>query len=944
MLTAASVANAGGASNYYLEQDNYYLRDEGVQFSEWFGEGAKLQGLEGKVDEDDFRKVLGGLVDNQVLGRIIKNEQGERQFTHRAGDDFTFSAPKSVSIIALAHPDNKMRETMREAHNETVRAVLNYAEKNFAEVRKSTPGQEEKTILKTGNLTAALFHHDTSRDLDPQLHTHAVIANMSKHGDKWQALYNKDLFKNKETLGRLYSSVLAEKVQSMGYKITETDKRGNFEIAGIGKEIRDAFSSRDKAIREHLEGKGIDYEKATEADKKIAWQNTREKKTNVSRTKLREQWAAKLQNIDLKIQKQVNHQKISAEEAVKFAIRHVSTNEATFSKNEITKAAISHIHGRGDALEIDVAIAKMVERGALIQKGDKFTTRQNIKSEEWALSALGKNLNAMKEFVAAPKLDKAIQTGQQKAFGKKNSINLTQGQINGIKVALSTKSRFVGINGLAGTGKTTALNVLREIASDKGIKITALAPTGRAVEELKNGAGLNNAKTLASFLVQKKQESVSKPFFGRNKEIWLVDESSMINQKNANQLMALAEKHDSKIVFLGDIHQMPAVERGKPFESLVNAGMKTEFLTEITRQKTAETRAVIGAMVGRDNNIVKPENILTTEGMKKAFSILEEQKKIVVNPDNALLREKIAQDFLSKTPEERNNTIIVTPFNRDREAITDLIRTGLKATGEINQNELKTAVLLPKALSKAQMRHAQYFKIGDNLRIGKDYESIGVKKGDYFEVKAIDRNHNTLTLSNGEKTVSLNPSQKSTFEVYEKEEKGFSVGDKVAIRRNEKGLANRQTGFVTAIIKNQMSITLDSGKTITRNLSEKSQQHLDHAHVSTVYSSQGATFKNVMVHVGVSVSPKGLSEGFAKFFGDKAAYVALSRAKESMSIYTTDKDNASAAFATKQLKTTTLKEIGKEHLEKINFEKDSKEIDKVLNQEVSQQQGVSLSR
>ena len=228
MMSVAPVASAGEAAGYYSNSDNYYFL--GSLQSLWMGEGAKALGLEGNVRGDDPTAVLEGrLPDGSRLGKEVNG-----QHVHRPGHDLTFSAPKSVSILALIGNDKEMVE----AHNHAVRVAAGYVEKLIS-ARDTKDGVT--SIVHTGKMVAAAYTHDTSRNLDPQLHTHLLIANMTEYTGKWKALatdyihnagFIETVMKHQVTLGKIYRSALRERVEALGHEVEEVGKHGMWEIKG----------------------------------------------------------------------------------------------------------------------------------------------------------------------------------------------------------------------------------------------------------------------------------------------------------------------------------------------------------------------------------------------------------------------------------------------------------------------------------------------------------------------------------------------------------------------------------------------------------------------------------------------------------------------------------------------------------------------------------------
>jgi len=280
MMSPAPIVSAGEAAGYYSNADNYYFL--GQLESEWLGEGASALGLEGPVRSDQLTAVLEGrLPDGSRLGKEINGNQ-----THRPGHDLTFSAPKSVSILALIGGD----KAMLEAHQHAVRVAAGYVEKLIS-ARETVDGTT--SIVPTGKMVAALYTHDTSRNLDPQLHTHMLVANMTELNGKWKALATDTIHKAgfietvmsmQVTLGKLYRTALRERVEALGHEVETVGKHGMWEIRGVPEEVREEYSSRGREVRGAV---GAD---ATLKSLDIAAKNTRRAKVDPSRLRLMERW------------------------------------------------------------------------------------------------------------------------------------------------------------------------------------------------------------------------------------------------------------------------------------------------------------------------------------------------------------------------------------------------------------------------------------------------------------------------------------------------------------------------------------------------------------------------------------------------------------------------------------------------------------------------------
>lgn len=286
MMSVAPVASAGSAAGYYSNSDNYYFL--GNLQSLWLGEGAKALGLEGSVRGDNLTAVLEGrLPDGSRLGKEINGNH-----VHRPGHDLTFSAPKSVSILGLIGGDKEMVE----AHNHAVRVAAGYVEKLIS-ARDTKDGVT--SIVHTGKMVGAAFTHDTSRNLDPQLHTHLLIANMTELDGKWKALatdyihnagFIETVMKMQVTLGKIYRSALRQRVEALGHDVEEVGKHGMWEIKGVPEDVRDEFSSRGREIQ------GAIGAEATLRSRDVAAKDTRQAKVDPSRLRLMDRWLGQMKD------------------------------------------------------------------------------------------------------------------------------------------------------------------------------------------------------------------------------------------------------------------------------------------------------------------------------------------------------------------------------------------------------------------------------------------------------------------------------------------------------------------------------------------------------------------------------------------------------------------------------------------------------------------------
>jgi len=938
MISMHNVGSAGQALHYF-SADNYYTKDEGLEHSEWFGKGAAQLGLSGQVEQQALLELLGGKVDGQDLGKWVRNEAtGEKEREHRPGTDMTFSAPKSVSLLAEVHGQREVRE----AHEAAVKKALAYLETELARTRQTVDGRTES--VASGNVTVAMFRHNTSRDLDPQTHTHAVIMNATRREDgQWRSLSNEEIYSAQRVIGALYNAELAERLQGLGYELTRSDEKGNFEIAGIGREQIEHFSQRRADIIAELKAQGIDIAQATPEQREEATLKTRAKKVDVDHEVLLTSWKDRAREIGIDfdaIQARAEAQReqggvsrpdaLTGREAMAFAAAHLIEREAVVSRNELMAVAIEHGAGRVSASEVTQAFEQLVKDGDLVQLPDgHFTTRRLLSSETWALDQVQTQKGQTPSMMAP----EAVSLRIAQAEGKQG-FRYSEGQKEAITQVLTSEDRYVGVQGLAGTGKTTMLRSLREMAQEQGYTVRGMAPTGAASKVLARETGIAT-ETVSMF--QLKEMQLHKdiefarqyaPDFQRKAELWIVDESSFLSQRQKAKLDHMAQLAGAKLVYLGDSLQLQGVEAGKPFELAQRAGMQTAHMTEISRQKTAELKQAVDIITGGDwlasgQRLTQVE--LTHNG--RAFDYLDRAgmvREVPAKPGEGQgkLVAAVVEDILRLDPAERERTLVITAYNEDRKAINAGVREGLKAQGELSRQEDSREVYVSKGWTRAMQKEAQYYQPGDVVRFGRDYQQLDAGKGEYLRVAAVDGPNGTVTLQKEDGSrIAWQPNRHNKVEVYEAEQRALAQGDLIRFTRNEGEFKNGEVARVVAVAGAQ--VTLESrqgeGQERTQHQVDLSRnRHWDHAYAQTVHASQGATQYRTLFHIrapqteGEHRQDKAL-ENMARVFGDRSFYVGATRASHELRIYTNDKAMAARAVTARQDKTSAVETIQRHH-------------------------------
>ncbi|MCM2552600.1 MobF family relaxase [Burkholderia glumae] len=933
MLSVHNVGSAGQALHYF-SKDNYYSTDEGLEHSAWFGKAAAALGLNGQVERDAFFKLLSGQVAGEQLGRVKLDEHGEPEVMHRPGIDLTFSAPKSVSIAAEVFQDREVRL----AHEEAVEAALEYVQAYVAQARVTRQG--ETVVEDTGNLLVARFRHNTSRDLDPDTHTHALIMNATQRQDgQWRSLVNDALYEQQKVIGAVYTSALARGLQQRGYTITAPDRNGNFELVGVSREQIEHFSqraaARDRWLREH----DIDPARATPAEKERAVLATRERKREVDHDALTMQWRERAQAIGLDYTairepaqrardagQDVRAVTLTGREALAFAAAHLGERELVMSRIDLLKTAIEHATGRTSADAILKAYDRLVEDGKIVVLPDgTLTTEKMLGVEQWtvakALAERGALPAITTEAHARARLDQIELTTRLER--NQPDFAFTSGQRDAVVMTLTSQDRFVAIQGLAGVGKTTMVKASVQIAQEQGYLVRAMAPTGKAAMQLAQDSGLD-AQTVTMFEIHEKrrQEDLRHlreyvPDLKRERELWLVDEASFVAQRQMARVLFMAEQANARVAFLGDRLQLQAVEAGKPFERLQDEGLATARMTQIQRQRNPELQRAVAITVGSEGRAPdEPIVDLNLIRNDRAFAFLQAAGRVTEISDPKALIAHVADEYVARG-DKRNDTIVITPFNTDRVDINDAVRHRLMDRGEIGPGEFEHTILEAIDMTRAQQKEAQYYEKDMIVRFGRDYQKILAARGEYMTVAEVRADEGVVVLRKVDgSTLDWEPKKYNRVEVYEEQPRHLARNDVIRFTRSDELVKNGHEATVEAIAGDQAQLKLADGKVIAWDLA--AQRHWDHAYAGTVHAGQGATRQAAMFHIpahkldpGDGSPSSGLRQRdvvatIRRIFGDRSWYVGETRPIDDLQVLTTDAAVAQWAVAQHQDKASPM--------------------------------------
>ena len=850
MLTLAKVSTGSAAASYYEEVNDYYSK--GQEPSQWLGAAAHKLDLRGEVDAGIFRDLLDGKMPD---GSQIHNAAEGR----RGGTDFTFSAPKSVSMQALVGGDSRLIT----AHEAAVARVLSYAE-GLSAYRYTEHGETRHEI--SGNLLVATFRHDMSRATDPNLHTHAVVINATQRADgQWRALEQGEFYRQQKLMGALYRSELALEVQKLGYEVRLTHTDGRFELGHINAAQIAGFSTRSQAIESALSAQGKTREQASAREKEVANLSTRAQKSEVDRPALYASWQAKSQELGVNYQpdlhRKVEHglstQQAAAREAVLYAVEHTTERQSVVKEISLIQSALEHGTGRTDLNTIKEELSHQSQTGELIASGGRYTTEAAQQCERAMLDVALRGRSAV-----TPIMD------HRQAEQRLSCTALNSGQRAAATLVVSTDHRVIAIQGSAGTGKTTMLRQAKELIEAQGYRVQGLAPSTGAARELEK-SGIQS-QTLAAFQAQKEKAL-------NHSTVIVVDEAGMVGSKDMSAVLHAAEASHARVVLVGDVQQLKAVEAGKPFAQLQQVGISRVEMGEIQRQCDAQLKHAVE---------------LAAKGeVKRSIGELSKHVREIERSQDRYAQ--IAHDYVALPPEVRQQTMVMAGTHVARSAINDNVRNELGLTGR----GMTVSMLRRIDLTQVQARSSLSYQPGDIVEARKNYESLDMKRGEFARVIGTENGMVTLERSDG-KQVQWRPAVQSNLTAYRQNLRELSPGEIVRLTANNytQDLINGERATVINIHPDKQTIDLQrsDGSAITLDASKHLQ--MDYGYCSTVHAAQGQTAERVMIEADTRSATS----------NESAYYVAISRARSEAIIYTDDKSMLPEAMSRQDLKTAAL--------------------------------------
>ena len=882
VATAVNLTSASSTVHYFRreghglgpnlpanENEDYYARrdDEHRKASRWRGSGAAALGLTGHVEPGEFRRVLQGYVPGTDI-RLGRLRDGEHE--HRPGVDITLSAPKSVSLEALLGGPGSAR-AMR-AHDAAVRATLDFVEARLLRTRRWSREERRSVQVNAPALVAATFRHITSRNNDPQLHTHCVIANMTRDGGQWRSAEIGLLRRSEKLIGAYYRNELAHGLRKAGFALRPSmiGRVPGFEISGWPRAALEAFSSRRRQILDFIREKGWRYDARTAQMATLA---TRARKNEPRRAELEALWRdfADEHGLARQMRRKVGLRNPEPPTAVEIAWRVLEQLEeraSVFPAREALGLALAHSPGLYRLEEIEGAFATLEREGQLLPAirrgvGAAWTTARAAGAEREVLERMKAGIGAVRPLVPPA----------AGAVAEEALAGLTEGQREAVGLILGSRDRVVGVQGYAGTGKTT---MLRCAASSMGERrVLGLAPSASAARTLARETGLA-CRTLQWFLTRCREVADGVADAGTlaglraryGGAVIVVDEMSLAGTTQARALLRIAERLDvARLVLVGDSRQLRGVQAGQPFRQMQQAGMAVAEMDELRRQRDPDLRAAVQDMIEGEPG----------EALERLGSNLQEVPAEEIAGVAAAL-------WLRLSPEARAGTALLVPTRALRAQVEEAVREGLEAEGALGGGSMELETLVPLSLTRAETGDVRNWREGDIALFNRELRHFRIRKDDACTVMEVEEDRVRLSHGDG-RPRHLKPGSELRYrlDLFEAKTLRIREGEQLRWTRNdrERGLANGDRLEVLETGDNALRMRLADGREMTFARNDPQLRHLAYAYASTVHAAQGQTHDRVIAVLDTGAGP---------LVNQQTLYVQLSRARQEAVVLTDNRE------------------------------------------------------
>lgn len=842
MITVGVIRNGGTYLSQHLRKNDYWAEGEKQVYGQWIGQGAMLLGLEGAVTDAPF-EALRANRDWQTGKRLTARANKK---TRMALFDIQISAPKDVSVLAMVGGD----ERVREAFVESVQAVLVEME-HFAAVRERRGSARDTEAFRlTGNFAGAMFVHDASRDLDPQLHVHAVLANVTWDAERsrWMALQHAEMMRASPYLRQSFYRELAGRLRRLGFEPYEMTTTG-FSIRGV-EHLRERFSKRAREVKALTESFSLKKgRRATKREVEVLVRESRGKKlSEVTTPEVRARQRAELtpdeaQRLDTLVRETMSQAPrmelaVSQAEALRVvdaALRHVFERRSVAREGEVLSAALELHPEVSDWRAVRIAL----EAHPDVLRGHGEMTLRSIKREEAAtVRRVQDGRNTRMRLGAVDQLPE----------------KLTRGQRHAAKQLLRGRDFLSLLVGDAGTGKTTVLSAIEgaHVAAG-GARFLPLAPTTRARDALAE-SGFGEADTVQRFLVSEALQAMAA---GR---VLLIDEAGLLSTHQIERLTVIAEKQHARIFLVGDTKQHYSVQRGDALRHIVeHTHTPVVRLAEVLRQREEPDRRL--------------SRLLASGDTVEALLYADRQGMIQEAGGDEALFAAAAEHYACNVAEQVE-TLVVIPIWDEIERFNGHARRALRRRGLLGDAEVMREAVKPLSWTEEQKQHWNQYQVGDRLLFERDTRFF--RRGTAAEVVEVLPD-GLRVRGERERVAVISRKQRGAFEVGRAERLAIAAGDRLLIRGRdpEHGFANGDLAQVAWVNPAADEVVLTDGRHLPAGF-----KAWTYGHALTAYRSQGSTAEESLLVLG---------EVATRSLGRRQFYVANTRYRGAHRIYVANK-------------------------------------------------------
>lgn len=861
MLRVVAHKSAAAASQYYaegLKREDYYSEGQEIA-GKWFGKAAERLGLAGRVSPEAFS----ALVENrhpETGKRLTPRQKADRI----VGYDINFHAPKSLSILHALTQDSDILKAFRSAVAETMSDIERQAttriRKNFAQTNRST-----------GNLVWAEFTHFTGRPVggvpDPHLHSHCFTFNATFDDaeGRWKAAKFRQIKQEAPYNEAAFHARLAAKLSALGYGIEKTAT--GWEIEGISRSLIKKFSRRTEEIERIAEERGITDAKIKDG---LGALSRAGKRHGLTYSDLLAEWGGRMTDAEkvlvskLRFDREAKPQpaKVTPIQAVDYAL------EKSFSKNSV----VEQNRLVAEALRFGVGSVKPDQIWKELGKRDLLVKRIGDQNLCTTMEVLAEEVSLIQRARAGRSLHAPLRAGKIRF----ENDGLSKEQKDAVRHILGSKDQVIALRGGAGVGKTTLMREAAAQIEGAGLKIFAFAPSASASRETLREAGFAGANTVAHLLQNKKLQAET-----RGHVIW-IDEAGLLGIRELSEVMALAGS-STRVILTGDSGQHAPVSRGDAFRLLQKyTGLKIAEVMEVRRQEHATYKAAVTSLSKGD--------------LRSAFHSLDTLGAVIEVAEDRERYRLLASDFMTLSRKNRT-PLVVSPTHAESRKVTEAIREAKRQAGQIKAERMFSQYHNLQWENVDKRRPESY---APGLVVQFHQNTPGIKRGELFRIAGIESPGRVRMVAADGREKILPLSKAERFQVFEEREIQLGRGDSIRITRNGESLNGRRlnNGSVREIekIKKNGDLVLKSGAVLSAK-----HGHFTYGYCQTSHSSQSKSVRDVLVAQSEDSFLASSREQF---------YVSVSRGKETIRIYTDNREGLQRAVGNSSIRESGLEFAG----------------------------------